>query len=916
MTPSRAAPRAAAEAAVELQIDHAAGAAADARTAPADPGRRAVPNAGPGLSDLAFTIVPHTHWDREWYLPFEVFRLRLLGTVDRILDTLDADPSFRCFTLDGQAAILDDYLELRPEREPQLRRLIANRRLAVGPGYVLPDEFLIGSETHVRNLLAGTRRVRELGGEPMAIGYAPDAFGHIAAMPMILAGFGLRGFVFWRGMGDEADELPPLFRWVGPDGSEVVAVRQLDGYGGGNELGRWSDSGVSVHREPELHAEAAARRFARFVTRHAATIARSDIRHLTLANGADHVTSQRDLPAMVAAAASAHAGTRFEIGRYDDYLASFSAEELEALPAYTGEFVGAREAHVVRGVNSTRVYLKQRHEAAERALLAAETISSLASLARGVAYPAAALRYAWRELLRNSPHDSIPGCSIDPVHSEMLTRYDRVDQVAGRLVADGAAAYLRRSEPWTAERPARSEIAILNLVPSTRTLAVEIDLPPAAGGPAEGLVAECPEGALDVQLVSDGSGPNGRRGLVLVEVPGWSARSFVVRRGVPAMSAASAVATAGGGIANEHLSVEAADDGSLVVTDLASGSRYEGIASFVDDGEAGDEYTHEPVADSSWTSRGGRARSRVTESGPLRATLDVTLVARLPAGLRDEDRPGDGRSEELVEVPITLTASLLAGGRELWLRVLVDNRARDHRLRLLVPADGRGVRAEGQFSVVRRDGPLPPGQGWQEIPSPTAHTAGFLAAGSVAVFTHGTPEYEAIEAADGDVLAVTLIRAVGRLSRDLPARRGSGAGPAVPVPDAQCLGPNAFAFELRFGDLDDAELAATSASLRTPGVVGPAGLVPPVPLQIGGPVVATALKAAEDGDGFVVRLWNPSGAAVTVELDRLAVRCRLDETPEEGGLVLGPRAVGSFRFGAGVPGWVDGPATNEPPLAS
>jgi hypothetical protein len=907
MTPSRAAPRAAAEAAVEAAVEVQTD-VADTTSSPAAPVAAEEPaEQAPRLADLAFTIVPHTHWDREWYLPFEVFRLRLLGTVDGILDTLDADPSFRCFTLDGQAAILDDYLELRPEREPQLRRLIATRRLAVGPGYVLPDEFLVGAETHVRNLLAGTRRVRDLGGEPMAIGYAPDAFGHIAAMPTILAGFALPGFVFWRGMGDEADELPPLFRWVGPDGSVVVAVRQLDGYGGGHDLGRWSDSGVSVHLEPALHAEAAARRFVRFLTRHGPTIARSSIRHLTLASGADHVPIQPDLPAMVAAAATDHPATRFEIGRYDDYLASFSEDELGALPAHAGELVGAREAHVVRGVNSTRVYLKQRHEAAERALLAAETVSSLASLARGVAYPAAALRHAWRELLRNSPHDSIPGCSIDAVHVEMLVRYARVEQIAGRLVADGAAAYVGRTEPWAAEPPMRSEIAIHNLLPAARTLAVEIDLPPHAGVARDTLVAECPEGALPVQVV----GESGARGLVLSEVPGWSARSFVVRRGVAAEPPAAAIATGHRSIGNEHLAVEAAEDGSLRVTDLATGRRYEGIAAFADDGEAGDEYTHEPVVDAGWTSRGGRAAIRVTESGPLRATLEVSLVARVPAGLRDEDQPGAGRSDHLVDVPITVSASLLRGGRQLWVRVVVDNRARDHRVRMLVPSDGHGVRAEGQFAVVRRDGPRPMGRDWQEAPSATAHTTGFIAAGSVSVFTHGTPEYEAIEAPEGDVLAVTLIRAVGRLSRDLPARAGSGAGPATAVPDAQCLETHVFAFELGFGDVDDAALAATSASLRTPAVVGPAGLVPPVPMRIGGgPVVATALKAAEDGDGFVVRLWNPSDAPVAIELDRLAVRCRLDEEPVDGGLEIGPRAIATFRFGARVPGWAGGPGSD------
>jgi alpha-mannosidase len=156
----------------------------------------------PDVSDFHYLVVPHTHWDREWYLPFEQFRLRLGAVVDGVLDTLESDPSFTSFTLDGQAIVLEDYAEVRPENEGRLRGLLAAGRLEVGPSYVLPDEILVGGESLVRNLLLGRRVCRRFGVEPSSAAYMPDSFGHPAQLPQILAGFGLHTFLFSRGMGD------------------------------------------------------------------------------------------------------------------------------------------------------------------------------------------------------------------------------------------------------------------------------------------------------------------------------------------------------------------------------------------------------------------------------------------------------------------------------------------------------------------------------------------------------------------------------------------------------------------------------------------------------------------------------------------------------------------------------------------
>ena len=78
-------------------------------------------------------VISHTHWDREWYLTFQQFRLKLVHLVDKLLDVLATDPDFKYFMLDGQTIVLDDYLHMRPENEEKLRRHIQNGRILIGP---------------------------------------------------------------------------------------------------------------------------------------------------------------------------------------------------------------------------------------------------------------------------------------------------------------------------------------------------------------------------------------------------------------------------------------------------------------------------------------------------------------------------------------------------------------------------------------------------------------------------------------------------------------------------------------------------------------------------------------------------------------------------------------------------------------
>ena len=159
-------------------------------------------------------LISHTHWDREWYQTFQQFRLRLVHMVDNLLAIMLTEPGYRHFMLDGQTVVLEDYLEMRPEKRDELKELIGQGRILIGPWYVLPDEFLVSSEAIIRNLLQGKRICDEFGGR-MMVGYIPDPFGHIGQMPQILNGFDIHNAALRRGLADEPCEI----WWQAPDGS-------------------------------------------------------------------------------------------------------------------------------------------------------------------------------------------------------------------------------------------------------------------------------------------------------------------------------------------------------------------------------------------------------------------------------------------------------------------------------------------------------------------------------------------------------------------------------------------------------------------------------------------------------------------------------------------------------------------------
>jgi 2-O-(6-phospho-alpha-D-mannosyl)-D-glycerate hydrolase len=868
------------------------------------------------------SVVPHTHWDREWYMPLEAFRIRLAHTIDEVLDVLEDDPRMR-FTLDGQAVVLEDYAAHRPDPEHlrRLRALLESGRLQAGPLYTQPDEFLVGGEALVRNMLVGAAVCRRFGAEPAPIGYAPDAFGHVSQMPQILRGFGLDHFIFMRGLGDEAGATGAVMWWQGPDGSRVLAIPLGFGYGSAASVGMEDLRGAQV-ADAALWPDAAAERVGGLLAEHGPAHLRNGLRDMVLCNGVDHRRIQRNLAEMLAACAERLPGTEYRICHFDDYVATLR-DQLPALRlgTMTGELLSGRFHTVTRGVNSSRLELKQRNLEVEQLLQSSETLAALAWLRDDYDYPAEAFEVAWRHLLRAQPHDSIAGCSVDQVHRDMRQRFDAAHVIAERIGQEALAAMSGdgRDAVWHWAGAPGARRTIVNVLPWPRRRPAALTIP-AELRRARSLVARSDRGDLPVQLVGrDG----GRRALVVADLPALGGLPLELRPGRAGVPEGAGARVAGPRtIENELLRVSVGDDGTLTLTDRATGRRWTGLHRFEDEADRGDSYTFCPLeGDAPRTSAGARATVRATASGPLRAELEVRLVLILPRALSADRRRRVGR----VACPIVTRVRLHAGVDRVDLETRFVNRARDHRLRVRFPdrtARGGGVRAQSAFAVVERAGRPTWNARWYEQPARTAHTAGLVRAGELCLMTRGLPEYEAIPRPRGRTdLTLTLLRAIGWLSRADLATRPYGAGPEVEVPEAQGLGERTCEYALALRrDAGDAALVRATEDYRLEPADGPGRIVLDGILDVRGEgFAAGALKAAEDRDGVVLRLYNPgrepgfaeiAGAVAAVE------RCRLDETggePAAGRVELGPGEILTLRIrpahGPAAPG---GPSQRLP----
>ncbi|MBX9939204.1 MAG: hypothetical protein K2Y32_08135 [Candidatus Obscuribacterales bacterium] len=356
----------------------------------------------------------HTHWDREWYWNFNAYRMALVPLVEQILHGLE-EGCFQHFMLDGQTSLLEDVFAVKPELESRIADLTVQKKLSLGPWYVLADQLLVGGESLVRNLSLGLRQSQALGAS-LKVGYMPDTFGHSADLPTILHGFGIDSAVVWRGVPGLSS---PYFLWESPAGAKVRTFHLRRGY-------------YQTAFSENLSNEQLVKYLAAFLSQ--AVEDNNLNRHGLVPVGGDHMGPPpgRFSALLEQLSGFDHQGEAVKIKEesLSAFLERIGTEPPDIMPLVSGELRDNRKAfeheraYMLDGVLSTRLYLKRANRLSEHRLFALVEpfLSAVCILQPGFRYPFAELTSLCKTLLANHPHDSICGCSADSVHQEMLSR--------------------------------------------------------------------------------------------------------------------------------------------------------------------------------------------------------------------------------------------------------------------------------------------------------------------------------------------------------------------------------------------------------------------------------------------------------------------------------------------------------------
>jgi mannosylglycerate hydrolase len=833
------------------------------------------------MSKRTVSIVPHTHWDREWYSPFQTFRLRLVDLLDDLLPQLDADPSYAHFMLDGQMAVIDDYLAVRPEAEATLRRLAASGRVSAGPWYILMDEFLVSGETTVRNLQRGLDRAAAFGGA-MNVGYLPDMFGHVAQMPQLLTQFGFEHAVVWRGVPSSVDRTG--FWWSALDGSIVRAEYLPQGYGNGARLP--DDAKALIGAVADFESE-----WESFLAG-----------PILWMNGTDHLMPQPWLGRVVAEANDLQDDYELVVRSLAEHLASAPTE---GLPRWQGELRSGARANLLMGVTSNRVDVRLAAARAERSL--EQLAEPLAALWQPVdRWPGALLDEAWLNLIRNSAHDSICACSVDEVCDAVLHRYAEATQIAEGLTTralDAIGKSIHADGPVVVNPSARprsglvelilpgndpiDSVQVLNLRPADRVMA-ELDLADMAAVVIRELKHNDRILGLTLESVDTGEvlwsverdeqgellAPGARAELDALAATHKGRVRIRVRGGATQMVVARAVDVPGFGLrtwtaapldvpvvaVTEHtldnglIRIDVADDGTWSVNGLP------GFGRIVHGGDVGDTYNWCPPDDDVEITRPERVEIATLETGPLRAQLRIVATYVWP------ERTGGAP----VDVDVATTLEVRAGEAFVRVETTWVNRTRDQRVRVVfpLPQPASTSHAECVFGVVDRG--LEAEGGPTELALATYPSKRFVQAGGLTVVHDGVREYELIDLRDGRAheLALTLARCTGLLSQLPMATRPLPAGPITPMEGSQLQKPIVATYAVHVGDADPFALAddvlVPLHVVRSTSGGGPSVEVAQA-LSVEGAQVSSLRRAA---GRLELRVFNPTPNPTTVVVAR------------------------------------------------
>ncbi|MCG3226766.1 MAG: hypothetical protein H7645_07595 [Candidatus Heimdallarchaeota archaeon] len=800
-------------------------------------------------------VVPHTHWDREWYLPFQHFRFQLVELVDDLLDILSKQEYY--FMLDGQTIILEDYLEIRPERRKELVKFIQKGNLAVGPWYLLPDEWLVGQESLVRNLEISLDLAKEFEIPLMNIGYLPDQFGHSRAIPQILGDLtSISTAVIWRGVGHEITTVP--FTWKSHPSAKksISGIYMPLGYGNAAHL----IDEIDALKEQVKECVNSLESFSPFPV-------------YLLMNGTDHQTASPKLSHLLKELEDQE--TKISLCLLEDFSSELNSQMKNSNynpPEYSGEFRSSSRAHLLQDTYSARMWIKQWNQKIEDLLVYyAEPLSVYSRLSFGVEYPVSYLNTAWKWLLKNHPHDSICGCSVDQTHEEMKARFYWAESIA-EIVTKGALAEHKKKKEKSdnshllvynptncSDTPVYFEFSVpiqtkIHSVKSENNLSYQIQpissseeiifeetfnpimlkagfkMLPGRKLPGNNFINEVfitessDPSVCEISIICD-SDPIGdfsvddlkKQGRELIDskkykkfhvkatkgtmqkyaalapLNSFAISEFTLKKEPILDNASQMFEYSKNTVENEFYTLSFNKDGSFDLVDKKNVLEFKEMHKFEDWGDRGDEYTFGRVGPES--AKASQIKRRLTIQGPVICEIEQTMNLHLFEQINEKRDKRTGK----VSIPVTSIFRFYRDIPRIDIKTKLTNRTKDHRLRICfdLPFLADETITSTHFGFTRRKSDPIGDNSYEETPSGIQAQKNFIRVedpvqdSAITLMNKGLPE---VELANNSRLALTLIRSVGYLSRaDFP-ERPMHAGPFLETPGAQEINAD-YSFE-------------------------------------------------------------------------------------------------------------------------
>ncbi len=820
------------------------------------------------LKNKIFHVISNTHWDREWRFPFQRNRQMLVDMIDKTIEILENNPDYRAFHLDSQSIVITDYLDIKPHMKERFINLVKDKRLLIGPWFILPEQFQVGGENLIRNLLIGHKICKEHGGVSK-IGYSPFSWGQISQLPQIYKEFGIELIMFYRGI--NSLEAPKAeFIWEGADGTTALASRfsTMPRYNFYFYIYRpvvhnetpwdiehpWNKGGVLFHfADEKLYNEDF------FMAKYPDNYYAENIRpavedainkqaddfttpHVIWMEGHDSSGPNEKTVQIIEDIKAEFPGINVIHSTLEEYAEALSQsiDEDKAVQVY-GERRSAqydfRSGNMYGYTTSARMYLKQRNFEVENFLqFYAEPFNAFAGVV-GKDIKNKYLDIAWNMLVQNSAHDSIGGCSLDTVHEDMMSRYKQVHEISTGVFERACKFFIGNIDhSGKLEKYAHADypqfLTLFNPTAYTRneTVRLMIDIPDQAIAGSIRLINENGESqslsileSYDVepvleQMTNRPMYLKTRRYEVLATLTGLVPLGYTTFAVVPDSFLPMEVEFIASGkkkktkLNNEYLQVTFNNNGTFNVFQKESGFYFNNLGAFYDEGEGGHAWVNKPMPPFISTDE-SKAKVKLIENSGHSATVVIRQYLSLPSNLKQRNN----RNPDFTIVPVKLFVTILKGSRRVDMRVEVLNKAESHRLRLLFPT-GLKIKThygEGQFDVVERSNERPDTSDWVEQPMYDFPMHQFMAVSDgrngAAIFTKGLKEYEVLPDTH-NTIAITLLRSFNYVITPSSEENYSW------MKGSQCLGKQEF--ELAFypfkGDWSDGNVYPESMKYNLP----------------------------------------------------------------------------------------------------